>query len=236
MLRVMSAAYYGAIAHLDQQIGRLLNELERLGMADNTIILFTADHGNMLGDRGRFFKGIMYEGSSHVPLIWRGVKGAAENSGKVIDKIVENTDLLPAILESAGLPVPERVQGRSFLKLMRGQDPQWKDRCYSQLRTAMVRSGRWKLIDNSRDLSGQLELYDMKDDPKEMRNLAGVASQRDRLEDFKRQLTAWRADKPAPVRIAGMKTPEYVVIDPAERKKAIEEAPERALRMPGRKQ
>lgn len=230
MLRVMSAAYYGAIAHIDQQIGRLLGELEKLGMADNTIVLFTADHGNMLGDRGRFFKGIMYEGSSHVPLIWRGVKGAAENKGAVIDKVVENTDLLPTILESAGLPVPERVQGRSFLKLARGQDPQWKDRCYSQLRTAMVRAGRWKLIDNSRNLSADFELYDLKNDPKEERNLAGEAKLRDRVEDFKRQLTAWRNDKPAPIRIAGMKTPEYAQIDPAERKTAIENAPDRVQR------
>lgn len=236
MLRVMSAAYYGAIAHLDQQVGRLLNELERLGMADNTIILFTADHGNMLGDRGRFFKGIMYEGSSHVPLIWRGVKGAPENGGKVVNKIVENTDLLPAILESAGLPVPDRVQGRSFLKLARGQDPQWKDRCYSQLRTAMVREGQWKLIDNSRNLSGEFELYDMKNDPKEERNLVTDRRHRDRIEEYKRWLTAWRADKPAPVKIAGMKTPEYAVIDPAERKRAIEEAPDRAQKMPRRKQ
>src|SRR6185436_12586541 len=87
MLRVMSAAYYGAIAHVDQQVGRLFSELDRLGMADNTLVLFTADHGNMLGDRGRMFKGVMYEGSSHVPLIWRGPKGSAENNGRVEHRI-----------------------------------------------------------------------------------------------------------------------------------------------------
>ena len=80
MLRAISAVYYGAVAHVDEQVGRLLGELERLGMADNTLVLFTADHGNMLGDRGRMFKGIMYEGSTHVPLIWRGPKGAAEKT------------------------------------------------------------------------------------------------------------------------------------------------------------
>ena len=95
-------------------MGRLLGELERLGMADNTLVLFTADHGNMLGDRGRMFKGIMYEGSTHVPLIWRGPKGAAENNGRVEHKLIENTDLLPSILETAGLPVPERRAGLQF--------------------------------------------------------------------------------------------------------------------------
>src|SRR5256712_11090472 len=70
MMRVMSAAYYGAIAHVDYHVGKLLDELDKLGMSGNTLVLFTADHGNMLGDH--WFKGVMYEGSSHVPLIWRG--------------------------------------------------------------------------------------------------------------------------------------------------------------------
>jgi arylsulfatase A-like enzyme len=70
------------------------------------VVLFTADHGNMLGDRARFFKGVIYEGSTHVPLLWRGVRGAAENRGRVEPKIIENTDLAPALLEAAGLPVP----------------------------------------------------------------------------------------------------------------------------------
>src|SRR6266566_6038842 len=83
MMRVMSAAYYGTIAHVDYHVGKLLDELEKLGMADNTLVLFTADHGNMLGDHGRWFKGVMYEGSSHVPLLWRGPKDAKENTGRV---------------------------------------------------------------------------------------------------------------------------------------------------------
>ncbi|HTM49391.1 MAG TPA: sulfatase-like hydrolase/transferase [Bryobacteraceae bacterium] len=225
MMRVMSAAYYGAIAHVDFHVGKILDELDRLGMADNTLVLFTADHGNMLGDRGRWFKGVMYEGSSHVPLIWRGPVGAKENSGRVEEKIVENTDLLPTILESAGLPVPERVQGRSFLKLARGQDPAWKDRCYSQLATAMLRTPGWKLIDNSRDLSGSFELYDMKNDPKEQRNLIGDAKHRDRVAHFRGQLAAWRADKPKPVRIPGMKEPDYTHISDAERAELIRNSP-----------
>src|SRR5438876_12268306 len=129
MMRVMSAAYYGAIAHVDYHVGKLLDELDKLGMSGNTLVLFTADHGNMLGDHGRWFKGVMYEGSSHVPLIWRGPKGAQENTGRVEEKIIENTGLLPTILESVGLPIPDRVQGRSFLKLAHGKDPAWKDRC-----------------------------------------------------------------------------------------------------------
>jgi arylsulfatase A-like enzyme len=226
MLRVMSAAYYGAIAHVDYQVGRILSELDKLGMANNTLILFTADHGNMLGDRGRMFKTVMYEGSSHVPLLWRAPQSTRAPKSNVIDKVVQNTDLLPSILETAGLPIPEGVQGRSFVKLAGGADPNWKDRCYSQLRTGMVRQGRYKFIDNSRNLSADFELYDLKNDPKEERNLAADARQKDRIEDYKRQLTSWRADKPAPVRIAGMSTPAYATLSDAERGQAIEQAPD----------
>ena len=216
MLRAISAVYYGSIEHIDDQVGKLLAELDRLGMADNTLVLFTADHGNMLGDRGRMFKVVMYEGSSHVPLMWRGPKGAPENTGRVERKIIENTDLLPTILEAAGLPVPDRVQGRSFLKLARGKDDAWKDLCYSQLATAMVRTPQWKFIDNTRNLGGTFELYDMRNDPKEQRNAVEDAHHREMIADFKKQLTTWRADKPAPVRIAGMKQPDYV-LSPSEK-------------------
>lgn len=222
MLRVMSAIYYGAVAHVDDQVGRLLSELEKQGWADNTLVLFTADHGNMLGDRGRMFKGVMYEGSAHVPLIWRGPKGAPENRGRVERKIIENTDLLPAILESAGLPIPAGVEGRSFLRLARGQDPNWKDRGYSQLATAMVRTANWKFIDNSRDLSGPFELYDLTSDPKEQRNLLEEPKLKDLVADCRRQLTQWRADKPAPIKIPGMALPRYAQLSDEERRQAIQ--------------
>ncbi|MEJ7608218.1 MAG: sulfatase-like hydrolase/transferase, partial [Bryobacteraceae bacterium] len=91
MMRVMSSAYYGAITHVDQQVGRILDELDRDGFADNTLVLFTADHGNMLGDRGRWFKDVMWEGSSHVPLIWRNPKGiVAQPAGTTLTHIVEH--------------------------------------------------------------------------------------------------------------------------------------------------
>ncbi len=226
MLRIMSAAYYGAISHIDDHVGKLLSELDRLGMADNTLVLFTADHGNMLGDRGRMFKSVMYEGSSHVPLIWRGPKGSPENSGRVETKIIENTDLLPTVFEAVGIGTPAGVQGQSFLKLACGKDPDWKDRCYSQLATAMVRTPQWKLIDNSRNLSGAFELYDMRNDPKEERNVAEEAKHRDLLRDYKQQLTAWRADKPAHVKIPGMAEPAYTRISGEERRKIVRNAPD----------
>jgi arylsulfatase A-like enzyme len=236
MMCVLTAAYYGAITHVDDHVGKLLGELDRLGMSENTLVLFTADHGNMLGDRGRWFKGIMYEGSAHVPLIWRGPKGAQENRGHTERKIVENTDVMPSILESAGIPVPNGVQGSSFLKLAReGEDVRWKDRGYAQLATAMVRTPEWKFIDNSRDLSGSFELYDMRNDPKEERNLASEPRHRDLIREFGRQLTAWRAAQPAAPKIAGMDTPDYAQISQRERNEALENAPARRERRNGKR-
>jgi arylsulfatase A-like enzyme len=226
MVRVLSALYYGAITHVDEQIGRLLGELEKLGMADDTLILFTADHGNMLGDRGRWFKGVQYEGSVRVPLIWRGPRGASENTGRVIEKVVENTDIMPSILDAVGIPVPEGVQGRSFLRLARGQDLNWKNRCYSQLRSGMVVDGSWKLIDNSLDGSGPFELYNLAEDPKEERDLSQDPRQRERVAEYRRLLAAWRAERPGPIRVPGMSLPSYALISEEERRRAIQEAPD----------
>jgi uncharacterized sulfatase len=226
MIRMMSAAYYGLVTHTDEQIGRLLDELEQLGMAGNTLVLFTADHGNMLGDHGRWFKGIMYEGSAHIPLIWRGPKGAPENKGRVEQKLVENTDLAPSILETIGVPVPEGVQGKSFVSLARGRDPKWKDLAYAQLRDGMIRTPEFKFIDNSLEGSGPYELYDMRKDLKEENNLADSPKHRALVEDFKKQLARWRADKPAPVKIAGMKTPDYAFVSDEERRRLFREAPD----------
>jgi arylsulfatase A-like enzyme len=213
MMRRISAIYFGAINHVDDQIGRLLQELSKLGMADDTLILFTADHGNMLGDHGRWFKGLQYEGSVHVPLLWKGPKGAAENTGRTIEKPVDTTDLVPSILETAGIPIPEGVQGRSFVKLARGRDAGWKPRVFSQLRSGMVLDGTWKLIDNSPNLDGlgPFELFDLRSDPKEQRDLSGDPKHRERIAAYQKELAAWRASHPAPVHIEGMPTPNYAL-------------------------
>jgi arylsulfatase A-like enzyme len=226
MMRVMSAKYYGAITHVDRHVGQLLAELETLGMADNTLVLFTADHGNMLGDKGRWFKGLQYEGSARIPLLWRGPKGAPENGGRVVNQVVENTDLTPSILETAGIDTPPGVQGRSFLGLARGADARWKNRCFSQLRGGMLVEGSFKLIDNSLDGSGPFELYDLESDPREDRDLAADAKQRERLDSMRKRLVAWREDRPAPIRVPGMSLPAYAQISKEERDRAVAEAPD----------
>jgi hypothetical protein len=110
---------------------------------------------------------------------------------------------------------------------MRKGDPAWKDRAFAQLSTAMVRNSQYKLIDLSQNLSGECELYDMRNDAKEERNLIADPKQRDLIVHLKDSMKSWRADKPAPVKIAGMQTPDYASIDPAERKALRQSAEER---------
>ncbi len=207
--RVMSAIYFGAITHLDDQLGRIFGELDKLEMADHTLIVFTSDHGNMLGDRGRWFKGVMYEGASHIPLLMRAPKSSPEKRGHVEDRLVENVDLTPTVLDYAGIPIPCGMQGRSLMQLEQGKACAWRDRVYSQLGTGMVRTADWKLIDNSHTLRGPLELYDMRHDPLEERNLINDPAREPLVEELKQSLTRWREEKPEPVRIAGMQLPEY---------------------------
>ena len=178
--KTLIAAYYAMIKLIDDQIGRILSALDATGQRDDTIVLFTSDHGEMLGDHGLIQKGCrFYEGLVRVPLIWScpGLIGEAV----VSDALVELTDLAPTLLELAGQPVPGHMQGRSLAPILRGQaDPQvHRDfvRCEyldaldlpdASLAT-MYRDRRYKLVNYHRHGSG--ELFDLKNDPWEHRNL-----------------------------------------------------------------
>ena len=108
------AAYYAMIELIDDNVGRMLAALERTGQAANTLVIFTSDHGEMLGDHGLLLKGCrFYEGLVHVPLIlrWPGQIPA----GATTDALVELTDLAPTLLDAAGGEVPSHMAGRSLL-------------------------------------------------------------------------------------------------------------------------
>jgi arylsulfatase A-like enzyme len=108
--------YYGEVTFIDDSIGRILKTLDELKVRDNTLIVFMADHGDMLGDHWLYFKGVAYPQSASVPLIfnWSG----RLKSGKVVEGIVQEIDVMPTILELVGLPAPAGVQGRSEAKVV----------------------------------------------------------------------------------------------------------------------
>jgi arylsulfatase A-like enzyme len=184
------AAYYALISHLDDQIGRLLQALQEYGVLDDTIVLFTSDHGEMLGDHHFFRKALPYEGSARVPFIvcdFTGRLGFRPN--RIVDAVVELRDVMPTLLEAAGVPIPDTVDGMSVLPLCRGERPAWRgalhgEHAFGRLSNHYVTDGREKYIWYSQ--TGEEQLFDLTRDPQELYNLAQDPSRSDRL-------AAWRA-------------------------------------------
>lgn len=154
IVRTLTAAYYAKMKLVDDNLGRLLEALAKSGSAEDTLVLFTADHGNMLGDHNKWFKGVMYEGSARIPLIVKapasGPHAASFNRGRIVPEIVENIDVMPTVLEMIGQPLPTDpgFQGKSLVRLVAGEDPLWKNTAFCERNSCMIRTARHKLIAN----------------------------------------------------------------------------------------
>ena len=191
------ASYYGMIEMIDEQIGRLLEALEETGQRENTLVIFTSDHGEMLGDHGLTSKGCrFYEGAVRVPLIMSWP--ARFRRGMIADALVELTDIAPTLAEIAGIPL-EWTHGKSLLPILTGSDPTAKPheyvRCeyYEALNphapnnpeasarcwATMYRDERYKLVVYHGIDYG--ELYDLRVDPEEFNNLWDMPAAREPL-------------------------------------------------------
>jgi arylsulfatase A-like enzyme len=169
--------YLACVQGVDDGVGKVLDYLEETGIADNTIVIYSADNGWYLGDLGLYDKRFMYEPGLHVPLL---VKGPGIKAGSVPDQFVANIDLAPTFLDLAGLPVPESMQGRSLAPLLRGESPaDWRTSFYyryyhdpghhNTVAHLGVRTATHKLIHYwKQDI---YELFDLTADPTEQRNL-----------------------------------------------------------------
>ncbi|MFQ5930430.1 MAG: sulfatase [Acidobacteriota bacterium] len=200
VLREVMAHYYGAITLVDRHMGRVLDAVEQLGMSENTIFVFTADHGNMLGERNRMFKGVMYESSVKVPLLLKA-PGKLEG-GKVIDAVLDNTAVMPTLLELAGISVPAGLQGRSLMAVAQGDTSKWPQTAFSVLRHRMARLKQWKLIVPDEDDAPEPELYDLAQDPKEKHNLSGRPELAEVQHQLETTLEKWWKQKPPQVKLA----------------------------------
>lgn len=177
--RLIRAAYYAMIEHVDTQVGRMLRALEETGQRDNTLVIFMSDHGEMLGDHGFYLKGPhFYEEAVRVPLIlsWPG----RFRAGLTVPAMVELVDLAPTLLDAAELPVPSRIQGRSLLGLCDGSadSRHHRDHVFSEYYNAwahrhaygtMFRNEHEKIVVYHGSDDG--ELYDLQSDPGENQNL-----------------------------------------------------------------
>ena len=161
-------AYYAMVTQLDANVGRMMDALDRMGLRDNTVVMFTSDHGDLQGSHGEINKGKAWEESSRIPLIVRAPGGAA---GAVVDDLVSGVDFFATCVDYAGQsPVPS-VEGDSFAPLM--SDPsQTLDRpVFSEMQPwCMVREGAFKLVVEKEGFVAT-HLFDLEDDPYEMNNL-----------------------------------------------------------------
>ncbi|NOU88363.1 arylsulfatase [Paenibacillus sp. LMG 31460] len=187
------AAYYALITHLDFQIGRLLNALSEYGVLRNTVVVFTSDHGEMLGDHHFFRKALAYEGSAKVPLIVTDYTGRLGlNRGAEEERITELRDIMPTLLDAADVTVPDSVEGKSLLPLCReGTDVAWREyvhgeHAYGGLSHHYVTNGREKYIWYSQ--SGDEQLFDLTLDPEELSNKTGDPTWQLSLQSWRERL------------------------------------------------
>ena len=170
--------YLRSIASVDDNLGRVLDYLDESGLAENTIVLYTSDQGFFLGDHGWFDKRWMYEESLRMPLVARWPAGI--EPGTVCDELVQNLDFAPTFLDLAGVPVPDDVQGRSLVPLLKGEEPaDWRESIYYHYyeqpsehnvpRHFGVRTARHKLIRYYE--IAEWELFDLERDPHELRSV-----------------------------------------------------------------
>lgn len=181
------AGYYGMVKRLDEAFGRLLDALKSLGLADNTIVLFTSDHACHFKTRNSEYKRSCHDSSVRVPT---ALHGGCFVGGGEIREMVSLIDLPPTLLDAAGIPVPEQMQGQSILPLIRGEQSYWPSEALIQISEShtgrAIRSEKWKYSvratgQNSGKDGGGNEyvedfLYDLEVDPYELRNLVSAES------------------------------------------------------------
>jgi arylsulfatase A-like enzyme len=189
--------YYGMISLNDKYIGRMFEAMSQLGLADRTVVVVTADHGEMLGDHGLLFKaGYMYDEVLRTPLIFRAPGKLP--AGKRITGMTEGIDIMPTILELLGMRPSERVQGKSLLPLVEGKR-QGREEIHSEFPTTKaIRTADWKLVHYVRAPYG--ELYNLREDPHELHNVYDDPAYAKVKAEMKSRLADWLIETDDPAR------------------------------------
>jgi arylsulfatase A-like enzyme len=208
--------YLGQIRRVDEGLGRLFDALRSIGLLDDTIVAFTSDHGSHFKTRNSEYKRSCHDASIRVPL---ALRGPGFDGGGVLTRPVSTLDLPPTLLDAAGLEIPEDMDGRSFLPLLRDPSAAWPDDVFVQVSESEVgraiRTSRWTYYVTAPDAHPwddadatryvETALYDVANDPYELVNLAGMPSHRAVAEELRARLVAR-------MRAAGEAVP---VIEPA---------------------
>lgn len=211
--RTIRSIYWGMISEVDSQLGRLWDAIRAAGAWDNTVIVLTSDHAEMMGDHFMLGKGGYFEQSYHLPLIVRDPRETAQR-GASVDAFTEAVDIAPTLIEMMGGQVPAHLDGRSLAAFTTASPPEnWRDAAHwefdfrsvsdgpgqqrfglspQQCNLAVLRTKDWKYV----HFNGGLPplLFDLKSDPGELRNLASEPSCQGVRLDMAERMLAWRAE------------------------------------------
>jgi len=205
--RKLRAQYFDNVTLVDNQIAKIIGALKETGQYDNTIIIFTSEHGEMAGDHGMLEKRSLYEEAARVPLLMK-LSGV---DSKRVPGSVGLVDMVPTMLEMMGAEVPEHLQGKSLMPVIDGASDlddndvfvQWNgmgdrnlgspaiNRMVSVPWRSVIAGDRWKLNLSPGD---QCELYDLNTDPHELTNLFDQPEHRDRIRQMAARLRLWQAE------------------------------------------
>ncbi len=199
--------YLGCVKAVDEGVGRLLKYLDDEGLAEDTIVVYSADQGFYLGEHGWFDKRWIFEESLRAPLLvrWPGVARA----GGVSPRLVSNVDFAETFLEAAGLPIPADMQGRSLVPLLKGGEPaDWRSSFYYEYYEYPIPhrvrphygvvTDRYKLVHFIRSDVDYWELFDLKTDPHELRNIHDDPANARVVADLKAEIARLRAELKVP--------------------------------------
>lgn len=184
-------AYYASITFADAQLGLILDALDRTGLAENTIVLFTSDHGYHMGEHGHWQKTTLFENATHVPLIIAGPGVTA--TGQSTAAPAEMIDFYPTLAELAGLKdkAPNYLSGVSLVPALRNPAARPRKDALSQYETGYsLRTERWRYTEWGKDGSAGIELYDHQSDPAEMANLADQPAHAETVAKLSKRLRA----------------------------------------------
>jgi arylsulfatase A-like enzyme len=217
-VRQIKATYYGMMSEVDAQVGRLIDHLKQLDCYDDTLIIFTSDHGDHLGDHWMFAKYSYFDQTFHIPLIIRDPSQQADDTrGTVVDAFSESVDIMPTILQAIGAKIPEQCDGHSLLPFCHGAPPQeWRGEYHAefdlrspykiddpvplglnsnQCTVNIICGDRYKYV----HFTGLPPLFfDRSDDPDEFCDRASDPAYRDRVLEYTSKMLSWRMEHDDP--------------------------------------
>ena len=203
IVRDSREGYLAAISFLDEQIGHVLTSLERNGVLENTLIVISSDHGDMMGDHHLWRKSYPYEGAAGVPMIirWPESLGIKANRGQVIKELVELRDILPTFLEVAGVDIPSEMDGMSMMPLINDKKKGWRKVLDMEHGQCYWKENSWTALTDNRykyiyySVTGEEQLFDLEKDSGEKKNLAGISRYKNILAKWRQRMVDHLSDR-----------------------------------------